>query len=167
MMDWVIVASVAAGIGAIAAAAVAGYQAWLLRNSTIADLILKFDEQFNETLWEKRKKAAKSLKQGPSEHDPNIEDVLDFFETLGFLTKWRCRALSKSIVWHTFFYWIHGYWRYSHQFIERQQLKSPKRYADFQFIHEKTYALEIKQRGPINENEWDDFLELEADGAGD
>jgi hypothetical protein len=97
-MDWTFLV----GIATILLAAVAGYQAWLLRNSAMADIILKLDDRFNNTLLPKRRKAAQALKRGPDEHDADIEDVLDFFETLGLLV--RRHALDREVVWHTFFY---------------------------------------------------------------
>jgi hypothetical protein len=148
------------GIGTIVLAVVAGYQAWLLRNSTMADLTLKLDERFNDKLLRKRKKAAQSLKNRPAEHDADIEDVLDFFETLGFLI--RHRALDKKVVWHTFFYWIHGYWKFTRGFVANQQSTSPARYAEIEYLHEKTLKIEVKERGPLVEDEWNDFLEMEA-----
>jgi hypothetical protein len=64
----------------------------------------------------------------------------------------------------TYFYWIHGYWRYASIFISKQQSDSPKRYTEFKYLHNKTWKVEIHRHGPINESEWDDFLDLEAAG---
>ena len=155
-MDW----NILVGIGTILLALVAGYQAWLLRNSAMADVILKLDQRFNEALLSKRKKAALSLKNGPQDHDADIEDVLDFFETLGLLI--RRHALDRKVVWHTFFYWIHGYYRFAREFIAKQQSESPNRYTEFKYLHERARQIETRRHGPLNENEWDDFLELEA-----
>lgn len=155
-MDWTFLI----GIGTIVLAGVAGYQAWLLRNSAMADVILKLDERFNDKLLNKRKEAARSLKDGPDEHDANIEDVLDFFETLGLLI--RRHAVDKEIVWHTFFYWIHGYAKYAKNFVAKQRSKSPNRYAEIQYLHKQTLKIEVCRHGPIDESEWNDFLELEA-----
>jgi len=158
-IDW----SFLAGIGAILTAGVAIYQAWLLRSSNIATLILKFDDKFNKEMIDTRKKAACALQhQSLPDGKNEIEDILDFCETLGMMV--RRRAIDKKIVWHTFFYWLHGYHVYDKDFIEDQRKNFPSRYEDLIYLHTKTCRLEERRRAPINEAEWSDFLREEQGG---
>jgi hypothetical protein len=154
-MDWTFLI----GVGTIVLALAAAYQAWLLRNSAMADMLLKLEQRFNEKLLRTRRDAARSLKGQPDEHDAAIEDVLDFFETLGLLV--RRRAMNTHVVWHTFFYWIHGYYRFATDFIKRQRSKFPHRYTDLEYLHKQTLQCEERRHGPLIEGEWDDFLDLE------
>jgi hypothetical protein len=156
-IDWVAVIS---AIAALIAASVAGYQAWLLRFSNNANLILKFDEQFNSDSFIKtRAKAAKAIKAIDRENKDDIEDVLDFFETVGLMV--RRKGLDKEMVWHTFFYWIHGYCNNTEDLIASQRKLYPNRYCDIIELHSEMLCIEQSNHGPINESEWSGFLEEE------
>lgn len=144
---------------AFAALGLSAYQAWLLRSSNNAELILKFDDQFNsDGFLEIRKRASKNLKAKPIKDTDDIEDVLDFFETLGIMV--RKSGLDPELVWHTFFYWVHGYWIHTKDLIEQQRKDYPNRYKDIIFLHSKILEIE-KTNGRINEEEWNKFLEEE------
>jgi len=145
---------------AIITATFAGYQIWLIRFSNNADLILKLDDKFNnKDFVETRKRAASLIKSGKiiSENKDAIEDILDFFETIGLMVKKG--GLDKEIIWHTFFYNIHGYYIYTKDFITSQQKEySTNRYKEFIYLHDETLKIELKSQSRINEKEWDNFL---------
>ncbi len=153
-------AAVAAAVGALAAAIVAVYQASLTRLTLGADLIMKLEDRFEEPeFMKKRKRAAKALKAVSQTNKGDIEDVLDFFETLGLLV--RRRALDPELAWSSFFYWLHGYYRWAETFIVDQQRLFPNRYRDVVRLHESLLTVELDKEN-LNEAEWDGFLNEEA-----
>jgi hypothetical protein len=63
-----------------------------------------------------------------------VDDVLDFFETLGMLV--RQNATKKEMVWHTFFHWIHGYWLTCSGYIAEKRLENSSTWQDFRSLHQ-------------------------------
>jgi hypothetical protein len=154
--DWAAVAAVAA----LAAAIVAIYQASLTRMTLGADLMMKLEDRFEDPEFcAKRQKAAKALRAISPANRGDVEEVLDFFETLGLLV--RREALDAEFAWSSFFYWLHGYHRWAESFIKDQQNISPNRYYELVSLHEKMLPIE-QRKGRIKETEWDAFLEEEA-----
>jgi hypothetical protein len=86
------------------------YQIWLSRIALTADVILKLLARFESPeMLIIRREAAKAFLAKNYRAVPNpAQDVLNFFETLGFLT--NLKALDKRIVWNSFFSTIRGYW---------------------------------------------------------
>src|SRR5271167_3028518 len=82
---------------------------WNLRWShltTSVNLVLDLDDRFNNKLKSSRKMASAKLLEGDSEPD-ELDTILDFLDTLGYLTKMK--VVNKDFVWETFQYWIVGY----------------------------------------------------------
>jgi hypothetical protein len=111
-----------------------------------------------------RQEAAGALQipadQRTPDHEDHIEDLLDFFETLGLLT--RRRALDKEMVWSTFFYWLYGYWLFSRAFVEAQRAQFPARYGDLVWLIRELTPIERHMRGALNDAEWNNFLAEES-----
>lgn len=153
-------------LAAVAAAAFAGYQVYLSRFSLGVDLTMRLDERFESPEFLKKRCAAAYAISRKSGSD--IEDVLDFFESLGLLT--RRKALDQEFVYSTFFYWLHGYASKSRDLIAEQRKQYPARYGDLVWLHRELVAIEESKYGPIQESEWDGFLDDEeslCDGATD
>ena len=115
------------------------------RFSQSVDLILKLEQRFNkdEDMIEARRKAAEALRVNPVSPSPDIEDVLDFFETLALLV--RRKALDKEMVWHTFYYWMHRYWLLSKAYIREKQESKPTFWEDYVRLEEQVIAIERKK----------------------
>ena len=146
---------------AVVAASITGYQVFLMRRSHGVDLVMNFIKQFEgDDFVEKIKKDAKASKDITLDNKQFIEDVLDFFETMGLLT--RTKVIGSEFVWHSFFYWVQGYWIYLKEFIEKQREIYPTRYADYIWLHDKMIKIEEKKSGTIILSEWADFLEEES-----
>jgi hypothetical protein len=144
-------------LAAVAAALIAGYQVYLSRFALGVDLTLRLDERFESPEFlKKRHAAAYAIKQQPGS---DIEGVLDFFESLGLLT--RRGALDREFVYSTFFYWLHGYMTKCQDFIAEQRKRYPARYGDLVWLHRKLVAIEESRYGPTQESEWDGFLDDE------
>src|SRR5205085_13528 len=91
------------------------------RFSLSVDLIMTLDERFNSDLIRKaRRAAAKSINDKTYNE---VDDVLDFFETVGMLT--RRHALDEQLVWSTFSYWFYFYWYSTKEYIHETQKGNP------------------------------------------
>ena len=74
------------------------------------DLILKLGEQFDsEEKRKSRSEGAKDLAQNDIARSMEVDDVLDFFEDVGFLL--RRRAIDLEAVDTFFAYWLEAWWR--------------------------------------------------------
>lgn len=156
--DWTAVAAVSA----LAAALAVVYQTYIYRFSLGVDLTLKLDERFEGKEFQgKRAKAARALRQENRSIKADAEDVLDFFETLGFLV--RRKALDKELVWNTFFYVFYGYCLYAKSHIEAQTEKYPPRYNDLRWLKPRLVDVEECNNGTLDETEWSEFLNEEEE----
>ncbi len=156
--DWTAVAAVSAFAAALAIV----YQTYIYRFSLGVDLTLKLDERFEGKEFQgKRAKAARALRQDNRSPKSDVEDVLDFFETLGFLV--RRKSLDKELVWNTFFYVFYGYCLYAKSHIEAQTEKYPPRYNDLRWLKPRLVDVEECNNGTLDETEWSEFLDEEEE----
>ncbi len=89
----------------VTAATFVWWQARLLQFSLQVQSRPAFEKTFNERdLRSTRHHPARQLQPGSPKGD--VDDLLDFFDTLGLLV--RRRALDPEMVWHRFFYWLHA-----------------------------------------------------------
>ncbi len=161
-MDWV---ALITAFAALLTAAFALYQISLSRLSLGADLIVRQDKRFeSDEFRKKRRLAAKALLE--SSDLENVDDVLDFFETIAILV--HRKAFDKVLVWHTFFYWLHGYWLRGKDYIGQIRQKDPARYTDLLWLHDQLLEIERRRRRklmvtPVDppEDIWDGFLQEE------
>ena len=161
-------AALIAAWAAVVAALAACVSLWLqTHNSRFAlgvDLLFKMDDRFNSpSMVAKRKLAAAALLK--NENLENAEDVWDFFETLELLI--RRKALDREMVWHTFFYWIDGYWNASRLHIAAEQEEHPTVWADFRNLYRRVLATEerelAKKGGRYKEPDTAEFLKEEME----
>ena len=97
--------------------------------------------------------------------DPNdfaeMEDVLDFFETIAMLT--RKKALNLYIVWHTFDYWMERYYAVARPHIVSRQAQEPGVWEDLDWLMPRLKNLQAKKGGSsLSESELNRFLLEEA-----
>ncbi|GAC1412698.1 MAG: hypothetical protein NVSMB66_2480 [Candidatus Doudnabacteria bacterium] len=153
-------------IAALVAAIFAGYQAYLFRFSNSVNVYLGLEKRFfeSEDMIEKRKSAALAIYCSErcgvniKDYKDDIEEILDFFETIGILVKKD--ALDKDLVFNGFFYWVHGYWIHTEQFVKSEQKKFPTRYKYFIWLHELLIKEERRLKG-LNPKEWSGFIQEE------
>ena len=119
------------------------------RLSLSADLVARLEGKFDsETLLQLRHAAAQTLLD--QQNLTNAEDVFDFFEMLGLLN--RLGALNDEMVHCMFFHWINLYWVAGRDYILRTRAeRTAELWVDFQFVYEKTYALE-KRKDPLSQD---------------
>jgi len=146
-------------LGTSAAVLLGVRQIRLSRLTTSADLLLRLEDRFdNEDFRETRFEAAKALKNITESNQGHIEDVLDFFETIGILV--RKKVLNKELVWCSFFYWLHGYFIAGQELIKKQRKRFPSRYNELVTLHRKLLKIE-KTVHPYSTSEWEKFLDEE------
>lgn len=135
--------------------------------------IFKFDEHFyNDDMKRVRAKAAKLLKerQGDlrrtSEDLADIDDVLDFFEDLGFYEYGD--QITPEVTHHHFYHWIRGYYLASRDYIDAWREEEPTRWEHIPTLFDDTSAIEEKRaRGKgsrsLTQSEVTTFLDEEIE----
>jgi len=139
--------NVLAAWSALTAAVIAIVALWIesrrSRFSLGIDLLLKLDHNFKtERMCTARQTVAKAYQMNKSEND--IDEILDFFEMIGLLT--HRGALSDILVWHNFFYWIHGYYLLSRDYIKAAQSEDPTVWQNLVSLHKRLVAIEKRER---------------------
>jgi len=107
------------------------------------DLLLKMDANFNNDMMRTTRRAAgKELLHDKDKGD--VDDVLDFFETVGMLI--RRGALDDFMVWHTFYYWIHRYYVSNSEYIAKSRVEDHTIWFDLVKLHKIMVSIEKKER---------------------
>ena len=140
------------------------YQIWRTGLVQSADLLLRFEQNFfgPEKLKQRSQAALNNLKN--PEDFLEMEDILDFFETIAMLT--RKRALDLYMVWHTFNYWIQRYYAVAQPYIKARQKNEPGVWADLVWLAPKLQHLESDSGGrtAFHPDVLKQFLAEEAEG---
>jgi hypothetical protein len=129
------------------------------------DVLLKQEDRFNNgaDMLRARPLAAEALLR--HEYNDCVDDVLDFFETIAILT--RKGAIDEDLVWHTFFYWIEGYYQAAERYIRTEQREWPTTWEDLTWLYKKLCKIERRKEKCSDEDiinsddELKEFLELE------
>ena len=158
----------------IAIAVTIGIASWQIRTAKFVsgvDVLLRMEDEFQgEKMLIERKSAASVLLKKPNSTPEDMDDLLDFFESLGLLT--RRGALDKEMVWNNFFYWAHRYWIAAEDYIAEKQKKDPTEWENFTKLekdlikiekkHGSTYNLKLTKNSPDIKT----FLEEECSPVG-
>jgi hypothetical protein len=112
--------------------------------------IFKFDERFyDDNMKQVRTKASKLLKKrqgnlrNTSEDLADIDDVLDFFEDLGFYEYGD--QITPEVAHHHFYHWIRGYYLASRDYIDAWRQKEPSRWEHIPELFNNTSLIEAKR----------------------
>jgi hypothetical protein len=106
-------------------------------------LLLRFnDDFFGDRMRNARERAAKGIKQKKYEE---VDDVLDFFETVGLLV--RRRAVDELFVWHSFSYWIHRYRALTRDHVVSCRAKDATWWEDFVWLEDRLTEVAKKRLG--------------------
>ena len=166
-----LVIAVATAAAALVAIIALWHQISRSRYTLQIDLLLKREELF-EGKWMRalRRKAAESLLKRNAE-DKNRDEVLEFFETLGYLT--RRKALDKEAVWIVFFYWLHRYMYAAKDYVKADQKEDPTTWDNAVWLHSCLEAMEKRKRQcshaqiALSEDDLGEFLKEESQLAGE
>jgi hypothetical protein len=162
--DWL---AIVAAITALVAVVVAWRQLRLFQFAHGVDLLFDLERRFFETpkMQIARRVAAESLKQKAS--SPEVEPVLDFFETLGILV--RRHAIDAELAWSSFSHWVLRYSEVARGSIEaRRRVEADATYyEEFDWLVRR-FAKIDKRRRPLtssplfSKEQLDDFLDDET-----
>jgi hypothetical protein len=141
---WIAIGS----IGAISTLAFIYLQIRTSKTIASAELLLKLEDQFySATMRKHRKKLMTVLKKDPRDYHNINEEILDFFEDIGFLTKKK--VLSVELVWSTYCYWILRYYLLLQEYIGwlRKRDDDTTYYRDFEHLYRENLKMEENRRG--------------------
>lgn len=124
-----ILATVVTAVGVIVAVVTLVNQSKQARFGATIDSLWRFDDQLHGTDMRRiRLAAARGLQQG---HDvPEIVDVLNFFEMLGFV--FRKGGMYKDAALNNFGYWVIGYWYACHDHVAKDQRDDPSAWEEYE-----------------------------------
>jgi len=166
-MNWGMIATLVTALAAVIGVVISIYkinsESKRFRFALGIDTILKMDERFNSEEMKKiRQVAAKSLRD---QTNTDVEDVLDFFETIGMLT--HKGALDEEMVWNTFYYWVIRYWYAAKEYIETKRKEDPSIYSELIYLKERLIDIEKKKhlnaKIEFTKNEIEEFLTEETE----
>jgi len=142
--------------------------------------ILQYQKMFDE-MTTQRCLAAKTLieqkghlgdLEGKEDVLDKIDDVLDFFEDVGFYQKGG--QISPETAHHHFYHWLRMYWQASREYVEAWQNKEGARWNHIGGLFEITSEVEMREGKctrsdiPLTSKDIDDYLEQEKkDCCGD
>ncbi len=108
------------------------WQVHRARFNQSVDLLFKLEGDFFGDRKEKQRAlSAKNNLKNAADY-AEMEDLLDFFETVAMLT--RKKALNLYMVWHTFNYWIEHYYQIARPHIQASQAFDPGRWEDLDWL---------------------------------
>jgi hypothetical protein len=143
------VAAIAASVSALAAAVGVIWQYKRARFSMGVDLIMKLADQFSgPRMLEVRRAAANTLLKRAEDYD-KVDEVLDFFEMIGLLS--REKAVDDTFVWHSFYNWIDGYCQAAKQYINEVQEDQRSTWKDMTNLYQKLVVIEKTEEGLSDE----------------
>ena len=137
--------------------------------------VLKYQEQFDSPAFvEKRVIAAKTLLKNLQDSNnaigDEVDDVLDFFEDLGFYCKGD--QISPEVIHHHFYYWLQPYFQATEQYVKGKRIDDPAQWEHLDYISDLARKIEaLKSKTPPEKlrakaSDLKDFLE-EEETAGD
>ncbi len=157
---WGLLVGAIVGLGALAMQWMSEYR----KRTYDPTWALKFDALFcSLEMKEMRSRAAEvlqnksSMLRDSSFMSPEIDDILDFFEDLGFYMQGD--QITPEVTHHAFFYWIHGYYSAARDYIETAQRTSPSAWEFLRDLFETTYEIE-EERSKGNCKQFLDASEL-------
>ena len=119
-------------VGTILALIAFSYQVHRARFNQSVDLLFRLEADFfGPAKIKQRSLAASNHLQDPGNFS-EMEDILDFFETLAMLV--RKRALDPYMVWHTFDYWIERYFAVASAHVKARQQQEPGVWEDLSWL---------------------------------
>ncbi len=161
-IDWVIVISIAVLV--IAAGMIIFVIIENRRSKFIFGLrlLLEVNEYFHSgAMLGTRQKAAAALIN--DSYDENVEDLLDFFEMVGYLSKRH--AIKRELIWHNISHWIIRYGYAAKIYREEDQQKLPRRWENLTALCRHLSRMERRKYGVsvVTQESVKEFLDKERD----
>lgn len=147
VIDWNEILALSTLVIAIAAVIAIIVESRRTRFIHAVDLIVKLDDDFHSTeMRQLRRTAATALLDKTKTHPTDAIIILDFFEKVGCLTRYR--VLDKRMVWHEMYHWIHRYYLAAFDYITmmRTMQKDDTLWEDLDYLHTELLDIEKKER---------------------
>lgn len=139
---------------------------------------LNFQDRFDR-MGPDRARAAKLLRENKGtladiENKPElagIDDVLDFFEDLGFYQ--RGDQISPEVTHHHFYHWARAYWQAAGSYVGAWRRKEPARWNHVEELFDTICDIELQEQGgqraqlKLTDMELDEFLAQEEEQDGE
>jgi hypothetical protein len=126
------------------------YQARRARYTLSIDLVLKLSDRFDSPeMRATRVRAAQALLRAPTEGNTAVDDVLNFFEELGFLVDRR--AVDAEAAWEFFYYWVARYYHATLEYLQTMEAEQPAEAEAYRHFHRLYGQLEPIERDRLNE----------------
>jgi hypothetical protein len=137
------------------------YQVHRARFNQSVDLLFRLENDFfGSDKIAQRALAARNFASDPGDF-AELEDILDFFETVAMLT--RKGALDLYMVWHTFNYWIERYYAVAKPRIAVRQLQERGVWEDLDWLMPRLMKLQARKGGNnLDDAELARFIHEEA-----
>jgi hypothetical protein len=119
------------------------YQVHRARFNQSVDLLFRLENDFFGANKVKQRALAAQNYLANSQDFIEMEDILDFFETIAMLT--RKKALDLYMVWHTFDYWMERYYAIAQPYIKARQARDPGVWEDLDWLAPKLAKLQAKK----------------------
>ena len=137
------------------------YQVHRARFNQSVDLLFRLENDFFGASKIMQRSLAATNYLADRDDFAELEDVLDFFETLAMLT--RKKALDVYMVWHTFDYWIERYYAIARPHMLRRQAEEPGVWEDLDWLMPRLRKLQArKSKSGLTEAELNRFLAEES-----
>jgi hypothetical protein len=137
------------------------YQVHRARFNQSVDLLFRLENDFfgGDKIGQ-RSLAARNYATDPSNF-AEMEDTLDFFETVAMLT--RKGALDLYMVWHTFDYWMERYYAIAKPHITVRQKQEPGVWEDLDWLMPRLMRLQAKKGdSSLDKTELSRFIQEES-----
>jgi hypothetical protein len=147
--------------GTIIALSAFAYQIHRARFNQSVDLLFRLENDFfGSEKVAQRSLAAKNFLANNTDF-AEMEDILDFFETVAMLT--RKHALDVYMVWHTFDYWMERYYAVAKTHILARQAKEPGVWEDLDWLLPRLRKLQARKgSSKLDQAELNRFLVEES-----
>jgi hypothetical protein len=136
--------------GTIMALSAFAWQVHRARFNQSVDLLFRLEGDFFGSAKIAQRSLAASNYLTAKDNFGEMEDILDFFETVAMLT--RKGALDLYMVWHTFDYWMERYYVVAKPYILQRQAAEPGVWEDLEWIIPRLKKLQTK-KSPNNLND--------------
>lgn len=162
-------ANLLAALAAVASAIIAIVALYSeIRRSSFSlgvDILLRLNDRFDSSdmVETRRKVAVACLNKSWDEVD--VDDVLDFFEEVGFLS--RRHGIDDEVVWHEFYWRLHRYYVIAKSYIDQTRKDDPTIWEDLFHLHQRLMTIEKHKGGSdtsmeLTEKQIMDFLTEES-----
>jgi hypothetical protein len=155
---WTAVFSAVLAITGVWALVYARQQLKQARESERVQHLLRFVEQFDNAPFANIRKALAEKRIKGIDDPPELDNVLNFFETIGLLVKRG--YLDAHDVWSSFSYWIFCIFADGRETIEQEQKEDPTYYSDFTGLVEKLEGIEKAEHGLSGRPSKEDITEF-------